>query len=97
MISKGHKPARRLPKRLCSARANTKKAMISLTKLNSRLNKQTKPIETKSGTERIVDGLEYLHNTINVVSSTFLSTNNGIHDNEVGQGQRIGPVETRSR
>ena len=39
MISKGRKPAHRLTKRLFSARANTKKARISLTKLNSRLNK----------------------------------------------------------
>jgi len=50
----------------------------------------TKTIETKSGVRTLTDGVEYLHNTLYNVSSTFLVTNTGIEDVENSLGQRIG-------
>lgn len=71
-------------------RANTKRRLPSLKKLNSRLNQISRTIETKSGSQRIDDGTEYLHNNSYILSSTFLSTINGTMDLENSQGNRIG-------
>jgi len=50
----------------------------------------TKTIETKSGVQQISDGTQYVHNTLNIVSNTFMRTSLGIGDNENGTGQRVG-------
>jgi len=45
--------------------------------LNRRVASITKTIETKSGVQQIADGTEYLHNTMYVISNTFLRTAGG--------------------
>jgi len=55
-----------------------------------KIKMMTRTIETKSGVQQITDGDQYVHNTLNVVSSTFMRTSQGVSDNENSQGQRIG-------
>jgi len=50
-------------------RNTTKKRVLSLQQIGSRLAKLTKTIETKSGVRTIADGTEYLHNNLYTISS----------------------------
>jgi len=59
-----------------------------------RHNKPT--IETKSGSVQVSDGVEYQHNNMYIINSTFLRTTNGTMDAETTSGQRIGDKITLS-
>jgi len=64
--------------------------------LTKRVNKLTRTIETKSGSEQITDSTEYQHNSMYVISNSFLKTQFGAGDIENSKGQRIGDKITLS-
>jgi len=68
-----------------------KKSGPSLRAIASKVSKLTKTIETKSGVQHIADGIEYLHNTLQMVSSSFLATGNfDVTYEENSRGNHIG-------
>jgi len=73
-----------------AAPGRKRKRGSSIGELARKVRRITKTIETKSGVRTINDGVEFQHNNLYTISSTFLGTTAGITDNENNVGTRIG-------